>query len=441
MMISRRQFLIQSSFAAGVVAAGSQLSWAAPKSSMTSDIGCGRATGYAEANKIITHDGKTHVAWIDSPPEGFRVRARTLDNDSGEWSPTYTVGEGYDNHGGPALTIDSEGYLHIAYYPHHHPMRYRKSLRPNDVSEWGEEEAIGTTCTYPTLVCAPDDTLILTCRESNREKPWVCNCYIKKPGGAWEGPHTIITALHNNYAHFMEALAWDKEGTLHLGCRIYGGDPRRGHTIGYMKSNDVGETWKRWDGTDIPMPANAETIDIVNQSLEGDGVGLRAGCIAIDPHGTPHIIGSRFDSLPATAWISSPGPDGRWHDHMLRPHLPKAYAEWGIATPGGLTFSDNGKMYVVATIIAPPDTVDKTIWGHASSEPVLFVSKDNGETYESHMLTTPDADHARWLPNIERQTGHNKVSGAPAILYTEGGPGDNNKQLVANRVHYIRPEV
>ena len=75
---------------------------------LLSKQGCGRASGYAEANKIISAKGKTHVAWIDSPSEGFRVRIVTLNHATGMWSPTYTVGQAKDNHGGPALTIDSE---------------------------------------------------------------------------------------------------------------------------------------------------------------------------------------------------------------------------------------------------------------------------------------------------------------------------------------------
>ena len=97
------------------------------------------------------------------------MRVRTLDRRTGDWSPTATVGEAYDNHGGPALTIDSSGFLHIVYYPHHHAMRYRKSKRPNDASEWGEEVLIGEGLTYPTFVCGQDDTLYLSGRRRFRD--------------------------------------------------------------------------------------------------------------------------------------------------------------------------------------------------------------------------------------------------------------------------------
>ncbi len=106
---------------------------------LLSQHGSGRASAYAEANKIVTFQDRTHVAWLDSVADGFRIRIRTLDRPSNQWSRTYTIGEAYDNHGGPALTVDSKGFLHVVYYPHQHPFRYRKSKRPNDASEWEEE--------------------------------------------------------------------------------------------------------------------------------------------------------------------------------------------------------------------------------------------------------------------------------------------------------------
>ena len=67
---------------------------------LLSSSGSGRATAYLESSKIISHAGKTHVAWLDTPPEGFRVKMRTLDQVSGEWSAEVTIGEAIDNHGG-----------------------------------------------------------------------------------------------------------------------------------------------------------------------------------------------------------------------------------------------------------------------------------------------------------------------------------------------------
>ena len=94
-----------------------------------------RATAYTAANKIIQHDGKLHVTWLDSG-QGRRepVRIRTLDLASGEWSPAYSLGVAQDNHGGAAITIDAEGYLHTVFGPHTEPFWYRRSQKPNDAT-------------------------------------------------------------------------------------------------------------------------------------------------------------------------------------------------------------------------------------------------------------------------------------------------------------------
>jgi len=340
--------------------------------------GCGRATGYAEANKIVTVDAKTHVAWLDSVAEGFRVRVRTLDRATGVWSPTYTVGRAADNHGGPALTVDSKGFLHVAYYPHHHPMRYRRSIRPNDASEWTEEVRVGKRCTYPTLVCDRDDTLYLTCRESAADALWVANLYVKRPDAPWQGPRALLQAESRGYAHFMEALAWGSRGdTLHLACRIYDGQPRRGHTIGYLRTKNRGVTWTHWDGSPVALPATAQTVDIVSQKREGPGVGLRAGALAVGPDDKPYVLCSSYDESPMEAWLAYPDDTGAWNQRPLRPELPDGFADWGLATPGGITFSEDGRLFVVLTLIKPPDLVDSTVWGHASSEIAAFISSDN----------------------------------------------------------------
>jgi len=435
----RRDFLFQSG-ALAVLMAQARRAGATdvPLSFQLSAEGCGRATGYAEANKIVTWRDKTHVAYLDSPPEGFRVRIRTLDHHTGEWSPAYTIDEAYDNHGGPALAVDSEGFLHVAYYPHHHPMRIKKSQRPNDASLWSAAEEVGEKLTYPTLVVDDLNTLYLTCRQSDSGAPWRANLYTKKAGGTWEGPTTLLQAEHKGYAHFMDALAWSADKRyLHLVTRIHDGDPPRGHTIGYLRSADKGVTWTRHDGTPVALPATAATVDVIKQFREGPGAGLRAAGLAVAPDGRPVVLCSNQDVHPNEAWLATPGEDG-WEERSLRPALPPEYSDWGVFAPGGVTFSDTGAMYVVLTMIAPGLAEGQSGWGHPLCEVVAFESTDGGKTFRTVFVSEIDAETPHWLPNIERATGHNSVKGLPGIIFTEGGRGEDNKELVANKVWWVR---
>lgn len=254
-------------------------------SSLLSRQGCGRATGYSESNKIVTWRCRTHVAWLDSPPEGFRVRVRSYDRGTGEWSPTVTVGHAYDNHGGPALTVDSDGYLHIVYYPHHHAMCYRRSRRPGDSSEWEEEVRFGERLTYPTLVCGPDDTLFLSARRSYPDRPWEVEQWERAPRRRWQPRRALLKSRHPGYSHFQESLAWGPDHrTLHLFCRFHERSDSQAYgrlqTVAYLVSPDAGRTWTHSDGTPVSLPATADSAEVLARGGVDRSRLLRAGALS-----------------------------------------------------------------------------------------------------------------------------------------------------------------
>jgi putative BNR repeat neuraminidase len=413
---------------------------AAPEASfLLSREGCGRASGYAEANKIVTWGNRTHVAWLDSPIEGFRVRVRTLDRRSGDWSPAVTVGEAHDNHGGPALTVDGQGYLHIVYYPHHQAMRHRQSKRPNDTSEWSAETLVGEKLTYPTLVCAKDGTLYLTCRRSHDDQPWQVELWMKAPGEAWQSKGPILAARYPGYSHFQESLAWGLDHrTLHLCCRFHeksdGKAYGRLQTVAYLMSSDLGNTWRRSGGEAVTLPATAESADVLARGgAEFERV-LRAGAMAVDSGGKPHLSYSVDEKDRGTLFVARPEAEERWGRIDLTQFLPAEWASWKLTNPGGVTFDGRGDMVVAAMVHRPGSGSG---WGHPSSEVVQFRSTDGGATFVFSVLSDVDAAEAHWLPNIERTTGHNQVGPQPGVLYTSGGPGKGNRELMENGVYFV----
>jgi hypothetical protein len=408
---------------------------------LLSTEGCGRATGYAEANKIVTSGGKTHAAWLDSSANGFRVRIRTLDRRTGRWSPVYTIGKARDNHGGPALTIDSRGCLHVAYFPHHHPMRYRRSTRPNDASGWTEAEQFGKRCTYPTLLAGPDDTLYLTCREST-QKRWVVNLYVRKPSGPWRLAGAILRSRFPGYAHFQEALAWGPDRkTLHLSCRIYEGPGGRHQTVGYLLSRDFGRTWQRADGRAVPVPATAETVDVVESLREAPAAGgqsLRCGAIAVDSAGVPRILYSTVGEKGGDLLLAQPGAGGKWRRRSIGRQLTSVWPGWIPMMPGGLALHQAGRICAVATLCRPGRERGEKLWGHPTSEVAWLRLRDDGELVEASLLSKPDPATPHWLPNLERATGWNQAA-RPGVIYTAGQRGQKNTDLLSNKAYWACP--
>ena len=434
----RRDFLKRLSFVtAGVASLQTHGSMAAtsaasdrPAPFLLSSHGCGRATAYAETNKIVTLDGKTHVTWLDSVGDKFPVRIRELDRNTGSWSETYTVGNAFDNHGGPALTIDSQGYLHLVYYPHHHPFRYLRSTRPNDASQWEPEEQFGAKCTYPTLLCGPDDTLYLTCRESDTD-PWVVNLYTKSPGGAWEKVGPLLRAQRTGYSHYQEALAWGPDfRTMHLSCRIY--DGRKSRVVGYLRSPDFGKSWQRYDGTPVELPATADTVTVV--ASEKDMSDLRCANIAVDNDGKPYLLYCAASPPPSRAWIARPDESGVWQSLSLQEAAAGLPIAGGLILPGCMGFDTENRLHAAMSMINPPREAKN--WGHASNEVALIQSSDRGQSFSARLVTVPDPATSRWLPNLERPTGRNRVV-SPGLIYTSGPPGKTCSDLMSNEVYWV----
>lgn len=405
---------------------------------LLSTQGCGRATGYAEANRIISHHGKTHVAWLDSPPQGFCVRIATLDHQSGQWSPTYTVGEAKDNHGGPALTIDSQGHLHIAHFPHHDPFRYRRSKRPNDASEWEDEVQFGERLTYPTLICGPDDKLYFSARRSFGDRPWIVELWEKKPNRNWNRVGPILSSRHKGYAHFQESLAWGPDHqTIHLCCRFHEKSDKESYgrlqTVAYMKSDDFGRTWRRSDGSPIKGPITPDNVEVLDQGGEDFERGLRTGCLAVSPIGQPHLMYSVVTKLKGESWLATPDGSGQWKRTRLNDRLPDEWKSFNLIMAGGLAFDQSGRLHGTAQLQTGEQK--EKIWGDPTNEIVAF-TLDGDDDLQFRAISEFDASTSHWLPSIERPTGHNHVAERPGILFTAGPAGNKNTDLINNRVYF-----
>ena len=387
-----------------------------PERMVLSTEGSGRATAYIESPKIISFHGKTHVAWLDTPAEGFRIRTRTLDQTTGQC------------------------YLHVIYYSHHHPFRYRRSVRPNDASAWTEYEEFGRDLTYPSMVCSADGTLIMVARRSFEDKPWHLEMWIKPPGQPWSRQQAILSARYGVYSQYGASLAWGADHrTLHLSFRLYelpDYDTKRSEgTVAYLVSPDGGETWQTSSGRAVTLPATADTVDVIAHGLEAHDRVLHAGSSAVGPDGLPYIPYDVRVQETCQSYLATPLGDGRWNHLNLNQFLPPAFREWGLYMHGGIAFGTTGQPTLVGTVMRPTRTEHE--WGHPSTELVRFRSRDGGQTFIADIIDSPNPDSPRWMPNIERPTGFNEMSAHPSFIYTDGVRGGALKDQLSNQVIFV----
>ncbi len=257
-----------------------------PHSQTLSTSGSTRATAYAAANKIVSDDTSIYVAWLDHVSE---IMTRRFDRASGVWDHAVRVGSGDDNHGGPALTIDSEGYLYIVYGPHHAPFKFRRSSHPHAVDAWDPEETFADKATLPSLVCGPDGTLHCAYR-SSATNPWRLLYQRRVPGGQWSESLALVDAVATGYAQFGNSLAVAADSTLHLAFHVYDEKPAAGKMIGYLRSRDSGRKWENILGVPMTLPVRPDSDCAIER---GPDLDMRTGNVVLDPEGRPWITANR----------------------------------------------------------------------------------------------------------------------------------------------------
>ena len=357
-----------------------------------SERGSTRATFYPQSNKIVTLQQKTHVAWLDSISE---IMVATCDHACGEWGSAVKVGTGQDNHGGPALTCDSEGYLHIIFGPHHGPFQHHRSARPNNASQWIKLPTFGENATYPSVVCDEKDTLHIIYRGGSDPRKLI---YQRRPkGGPWSVPRILAQApIKSGYTHYHCELAIAPNNTLHVAYDIYFNGTAT--CAGHLMSVNRGDTWSLADGSPLDLPVTPET-DAFFKRAEPT---LRTFNITCDMQGQP--------------WISVTGPQGlelyhhdgkRWNVIPLARTVPPEVAVDQLGGYISMTVDSKNRLYVMTTL---------------AGNVVLLYSVDKGRTFRLLRVFPRDENLPHRGPNIERPTGHHRVD-VPWLLFCTGEKG------------------
>lgn len=431
-----------------------------------SSIGSERATS-GNGNKMVTANGQTHVVWQDADSEGYYARVRTRDHKTGRWSPAYTLGRGRDNHARPTITVDSKGYLHVIIGGHHTGLQYRRSLRPGDASQWTEIETFGKT-TYPLLICGPDDTLYLTGRHDSGWKGM--DFYERPPGAKWQHRGLLVAKQkrYEFYAAYHNGLAWGPDHrTLHMstgffmGLRGDGSRRLRGlhQAVGYMRSDDFGDTWTKAGGTPIALPATTDTIDLIDEGRRDPDAtdrpkpGIRHCGIAVDAENRPFVVFVRHTPEPGHIFLVTPDSTGTWRQ---RPVQRAVESEWpGQAVIDCAVSMTRDDLLCLMLTLAPLEHPNANWSPGIYGRPAFWLrdypniqqlawleSDDGGWTFTPKDIIAHVPDRGTLLPTLERPTGFHGVAAGrrPPLLYFEGLSRYRREgEIIQNDVFFVQP--
>jgi len=388
-----------------------------------SDQASNRATSYELANKIITTKDKIFVAWLD---DAQHVRVSTYHLKSDVWSEPADLGPADDNHGGPALTMDSKGYLYAVFGPHaENPLRFRRSQEPYDAGVWDKVEIIPSgNATYPCAVFDDKDTLHIVYRcHVTTDGPIVLRYIRRSSDGTWSKPLDLADAAPGAgriYRSYYASLAISEDGTIHLASHLFK-EAAYVH-YAYLCSRDGGQTWENVKGEKLQLPVTPDSPCILRSELSPDEMpgwrngSTRIGNIALDDKDNPWIVYGRF----------------LWHrvgNAMetidLSPQVEAVFPGQELTIVGSITFDKDGKLYLLSHVRP------RGVLGRApnSSEIILMTSKNYGRSFQMSLVShespkNPDAPN--WCPNIERPFAAKILDHAPSFVYQAGDPGWGN---------------
>ena len=213
-------------------------------------------TAVFRANSLTTHNGVQYICYYDA--DGY-VTLGARKSGSKEWTVNRTQYRGNvaDAHNVISMAVDGDGYLHVSFDHHGHPLKYCRSIAPASL-ELGELEPMTgkgeEDVTYPEFHTLPDGNLIFVYRSGySGEGNMVMNRY-DRATRKWQRMHDVLIDGEGARNAYWQLCA-DRFGTLHLSW-VWRETwmVETNHDLCYARSLDGGLTWQRSDGTPYSLP-------------------------------------------------------------------------------------------------------------------------------------------------------------------------------------------
>jgi hypothetical protein len=253
-----------------------------------------------------------------------------------------------DNHGKPALVVDRQGYIHLAFGSHggdpiHGPnplgeffmgtkgkMTHVVSARPGDISAWRTVDNLPAFGTYNQWVKLANGDLYLFYRHGGHRSDWV---YQKSTddGRTFAAPVSVLKhkvsaaapTVHDSW------YAWFDQGQgdtitasyIYHPCANPRHNAHRRNTY-FMQFDPRSGRWSNVQGARLTLPVTKESADQLTLIEDTGAVRTTHGTAHVDAAGRPHVVFPagqevRYYRWDGTAWqkpVAVGAPGARMHD-------------------------------------------------------------------------------------------------------------------------------
>lgn len=270
-------------------------------------------------NSLVTHGDEQYISYYDA--DGYLVLGkRKLGSDQWTLHRTQYKGNVKDAHNIISMMVDGDGYLHVSFDHHGHPLNYCRSLAPRSL-ELGEKEPMTGVdegnVTYPEFYPLSGGDLLFAYRSgSSGRGNLVMNRYSLKDKKWSRVQDVLIDGEDERNAYWQ--LYVDERGTIHLSwVWRETWHVETNHDLCYARSFDNGVTWYKTDGTRCELPirqGNAEYACRIPQNSEL----INQTSMSADADGNPYIASYWRDATSDVPQYRIVWHDGQaWHSRQV----------------------------------------------------------------------------------------------------------------------------
>lgn len=267
-------------------------------------------TAVFRGSSVATHGDTQYISYYDK--DGYIVIGkRQLGSD--EWTLRRSQYKGNigDGHNVISIGVDGDGYLHVSFDHHGHPLRYAMAEEPGSLVLGPKRHMTGVgedDVTYPEFYTMPDGNMIFAYRSgASGRGNLVLNRYVTKEK-RWERIHDVLIDGEDARNAYWQMYV-DPKGVIHLSW-VWRETwmVETNHDLCYARSLDGGRTWRRSDGSRYSLPITLATAEKAWEIPQKSEL-INQTSMTADSEGHPYI---------ATYWRDSDSdvPQYRlvWHD-------------------------------------------------------------------------------------------------------------------------------
>jgi hypothetical protein len=221
-----------------------------PKPVFVSDRALGEIQVAGDASFAATVGTITYIVWAEVAPvgaPGAPTFVAAYDQTTGTLGASLQVAKARppnDDHTTPGIVADGQGILHVLTGSHNTRFMYTHTVDPADATIWTTPVGVlstgyvkpglrpeGRGCqTYLSLVCTPDNALVIVFRQRRRgvDTAFGGRSYDAlsvqrlEPGGAWSDARRVVYCSNNaGYAQYYQKLTVDRRGRLYLSLSYF----------------------------------------------------------------------------------------------------------------------------------------------------------------------------------------------------------------------------